>query len=266
VAAADADLLLDGAHIRWNGQTVATLTRGKTLAAPRITLDRTLDSLNETDRQRIVERLIRWRDAQVERLLAPLLDMAGAAADPQTPPRVRAVLAPLVADGGFAARTDVSGAVDALTAADRQILRRAGLTIGQLDLFDAALLKARAQPLLAALLMAAGRDVPPLAAPGATVAAERCFGFRRFGTQHVRIDVAEKILRALHDKRGAADFVPDPALATSMGVSADAFAALLRTAGFRQQGSKWRYRPARRVEPKPPAPGNRFAALAALAR
>ena len=257
---------LKGGEILWRDHPVATLTKGKSLTAPRITLDRALDSLSEADRQRIVDRLIRWRDAQVARLLAPLTDMAGAAADPAIPPRVRAVLAPLAASGGFLARDEVAKAVDALTPDDRQILRRAGLTIGQLDLFDARLLKARAQALLAALLTAHGRQVPEIAPAGATVSPDLRLGFRRFGAQYVRIDAAEKILRALHDKRGAADFAPDPALATSMGVNADAFAALLRVAGFRQTGAKWRYRPVKRAEAKPPAPGNRFAALAALAR
>ncbi len=255
-----------GGEIVWRGHAVAALAKGKTLTAPRITLDRALDGLSEANRTHIVERLSRWRDEQVARLLAPLTDMAGAAADPQTPPRVRAVLAPLAASGGFVAREDVARAVEALTPDDRQILRRAGLTIGQLDLFDARLLKARAQPLLAALLTAAGHALPPIAPAGATVSPDQRLGFRRFGTQWVRIDVAEKILRALHDQRAAAGFAPDPALATSMGVNADAFAALLRAAGFRQAGSRWHYRPAKRVEAKPPAPGNRFAALAALAR
>ncbi len=175
-------------------------------------------------------------------------------------------LAPLAASGGFIARDDVAPSVEALTPDDRQILRRAGLTIGQLDLFDARLLKARAQPLLAAILAASGAKLPPIAPPGATISPDFRLGFRHFGTQFVRIDAAEKVLRALHDKREAADFAPDPALATSMGLNADAFAALLRIAGFRQNGSKWRYRPVKRVEAKAPAPGNRFAALAALAR
>jgi ATP-dependent RNA helicase SUPV3L1/SUV3 len=266
LASADSEFGFDGLALHWRGHAVATLSRGKSLTVPRITLERALDSLSEADRQRVLDRLIRWRDEQVARLLAPLIDMAGAAASAETPPRVRAVLAPLAASGGFVAREDVAKAVDALTPEDRQILRRAGLTIGQLDVFDAQLLKAKAQPLLAALLTANGRELLPIAPAGATVSPDMRLGFRRFGAQYVRIDVAEKILRALHDKRAAADFVPDPALATSMGVNAEAFAALLRTAGFRQQGSKWRYRPAKRAEPKPPAPGNRFAALAALAR
>ena len=266
VAAPDGEFALEGIALRWRGHIVASLSRGRTLTAPRQSLDRAVEALPEADRARVAARLDQWLSTEIARRIAALPDMAGAAADPAIPPRVRAVLAPIAANGGFAAREDVATAIAALTPEDRAQLRRAGLTIGQLDLFDVNLLKARALPLLSALLVAAGRNPAPIAPPGATVAQDERLGFRQFGAQWVRIDVAEKILRALHERRSDPEFAPDPTLATSMGVNADAFAALLRTAGFRLTGERWRYRPAKRPEAVKPAPGNRFAALAALGR
>ena len=266
VAAPDSEFALVGAGLQWRDHAVATLARGKTLTTPRLVPDRAIDALPEAECERIAARLNQWLDAESTRRLSALLDMSRAATEATTPPRIRAVLAPIAANGGFVAREEVATAIAALTPEDRTTLRRAGLTIGQLDLFDVNLLKARALPLLSALLTAAGRNPSPLAPPGATVAGDARLGFRPFGAQWVRIDVAEKILRALHERRNDPAFAPDPALATSMGVTPDAFAALLRAAGFRLAGQKWRYRPAKRPAPVTPAPGNRFAALAALGR
>ena len=110
-------------------------------------------------------------------------------------------------------------------------------------------------------------------------------GYRRLGKQALRIDMAEKLLRAAHDARTAAsrrDFVLDPALATSMGLTPASHVMLLRQAGFRPIEPRalpvgsfgpprplaWRWRPPRR--PVPPAAAPRrtakgaFAALAEL--
>jgi ATP-dependent RNA helicase SUPV3L1/SUV3 len=79
----------------------------------------------------------------------------------------------------------------------------------------------------------------------------------------MRIDLAERLVRAAHDRRTAApgrDFVLDPALARSMGLSEANYAGLLRLAGFRAvvppplpagsfgppRPAAWRWRPARR--------------------
>lgn len=114
-------------------------------------------------------------------------------------------------------------------------------------------------------------------------------GYRRLGTQALRIDMAEKLLREAHGSRVAAGgktFTLDPALAISMGLGTPAYTQLLRMGGFTANAPRalpegafgpptpprWRWRPPRRqAEPKAetrpaPASGNAFAALAGLVR
>jgi ATP-dependent RNA helicase SUPV3L1/SUV3 len=97
-------------------------------------------------------------------------------------------------------------------------------------------------------------------APGAVPAT----GFRPLGAQAVRIDLVERLARAAHDARaGRKPFVPDRALATSIGLQAATLERLMGELGFRAvkpEGWAWRGRPPVRG-PAPPAD-----AVAALQR
>jgi ATP-dependent RNA helicase SUPV3L1/SUV3 len=90
-----------------------------------------------------------------------------------------------------------------------------------------------------ALLEAIGADRRPLRTDMAAVidgARSLPAGYRRAGRQAIRLDMAEKLFRAAHEGRATAHgrrFVVDQALATSMGLTADNFAPLMRDAGFR---------------------------------
>ena len=89
-------------------------------------------------------------------------------------------------------------------------------------------------------------------------------GFRKFGAKQVRIDLIERIARALHDRREARlPFIPDPALAISFGVDAATFAHILRACGFRaENGGNWVWRSRPRAAPLKPTPKSpHFAAL-----
>ena len=111
-------------------------------------------------------------------------------------------------------------------------------------------------------------------------------GYRSAGKQAVRVDIAEKVLRAAHQARAeskARRFVLDPALAVSTGLAPESWRRLLGAAGFRHLPARklpdgkfgppapdlWEWRPTRRTQPparperKPPANGA-FAALAEL--
>jgi ATP-dependent RNA helicase SUPV3L1/SUV3 len=257
----------DPIAISWNGHIVARLAAGRTLTEPRLRAEPALDMLDPRDREHVMIRLESWFDAMMRRALAPLLAMTQSASDLFTPARVRALLAPLAAGGGFAGRADVEAALSALDPDDRRILRRAGLTVGTLDLYDARLLKP--EPLRMIVTLQAVRTKAPLPAlppPGTTVTAlpDPILGYRAFGPKQVRIDLVERVARAVHDARkDKASFVPDPALATSFGIDAATFAAILRACGFRigPEGRwTWRSRPRSRPEmPKPASPA--FAAL-----
>jgi ATP-dependent RNA helicase SUPV3L1/SUV3 len=117
-------------------------------------------------------------------------------------------------------------------------------------------------------------------------------GYRPAGAQAVRLDIAEKLLRAAHEARVAAaksdkrarHFALDPALATSTGLRPENWARLLGAAGFKVQRArtiaagalgppapdKWTWRPARRDTTPPARPqpreGSAFSALADLVR
>ncbi|WP_408642040.1 helicase-related protein [Sphingomonas radiodurans] len=271
-AADDRFVLASGGGIVWGGHVVARLARGRSLGRPVVVLDDALDCLDVTLRRAALERVQRWVEAAVAAQLPALAALAGLARDPAATPALRSTAAAIEAGAGITQRLPVRVAIEALTAADRTRLRRGGVTIGALDLFDARLLKARARPWREALLVAAGQPVPvpaadgatvlPRGAPGATLAA----GFRPLGTQAVRIDLVERIARAAHyARKGRTPFAPDPALATSIGLEPATVARLMTELGFRPlpEGRwAWRGRPPAAVIA--PRADNAFAALAEL--
>jgi ATP-dependent RNA helicase SUPV3L1/SUV3 len=269
IAAPDVAFALDreALAVTWEGHVVARLSPGRTLIEPRLRPAAALDALNAIDRDQVLARIEQWLVTALERPLAPLLAMTESATDLFTPARVRALLAPLAASGGFAERHTIDAALALLDADDRHILRQAGLTVGTLDVFDPRLLKPDALRLIAVLgAVQTKSPCPALPPPGTTVTAMagNLPGYRAFGAKQVRIDLIERVARALHDKRDkSAGFMPDPALATSFGIDPATFDAILRACGFRSDAEgqwTWRNRPRARAEPaKPKSPA--FAAL-----
>ncbi|WP_288409394.1 helicase-related protein [uncultured Sphingomonas sp.] len=283
IAAADAELALSaepGAvpELTWNGLTVATLTGGTTLDRPVVTLDRSLQILDRGAQGDVRERLAQWVQSDVARRAPTLGALAALARDPAASGSLRAVAAALTEVGGIAPRDGFDAMLVPLDGNDRRRLRKAGVVIGALDLFDARLFKPAAARWRAALLAARdGHPVEALAPIGATVlpVGQGAWGFRRFGPQAVRVDLIERLAQAAHDARkGHAPFAPDPALAVSMGLQAETIARLMARLGFRPSAPagdvpQWRWAPPRRRAPVAPPravarPGNAFAALADL--
>lgn len=283
IAAADAELALSaepGAvpELTWNGLTVATLTGGTTLDRPVVTLDRSLQVLDRAAQGEVRERLAQWVQSDVARRAPTLGALAALARDPAASGSLRAVAAALTEVGGIAPRDGFGAMLIPLDGNDRRRLRKAGVVIGALDLFDARLFKPAAARWRAALLAARdGHPVEALAPIGTTVlpVGQGAWGFRRFGPQAVRVDLIERLAQAAHDARkGHAPFAPDPALAVSMGLQAETIARLMARLGFRPSAPagdvpQWRWAPPRRRAPVAPPravarPGNAFAALADL--
>ncbi len=230
--------------ILWDGAEVATLLPGASLLGADIRPDRALAALGADMQKRAVERLTQWFAAQKDKHLLPLVKMAASAADPEVPAVVRAVFAQLADAGGIMPRTDLDPALAHLDKDQRYLLRKAGIVIGVLDIYHAGLLKPGAALWRMALLSARrGKPMLPLPAAGATLLAiegheaeigARIAGFRGFGPQHVRIDMAERMARAAHDAIAKGE--PFTALSPqiiSLGLSEPAFLALMRLAGFR---------------------------------
>ncbi|MDP1028610.1 helicase-related protein [Sphingomonas sp. KR1UV-12] len=276
VEADDAQFALADGAIGWTGHRVASLAPGPAVARPRIVLDRDLDCLDRSTRERIAERLACWLTAAVARQAPVLAALADGARDPSATPAFRAIAAALEAAGGIAPRLPLRASLDALGQDERRRFRRIGVTLGALDLFDPRLLKPGAAALRRALMAVRGEapDTPregatvlSRGAPGATVAA----GYRPLGLQAVRVDLVERIARAAHDARqGRAPFAPDPALATSIGLEPATLARLMAELGFQNPKGDaahwvWRGRPAaKRVAVHPAAGDNAFAGLSAL--
>jgi len=281
VDAGDGDIHLDDdAQLVWAGHAVARLASGASFARPRLVLDRSLDCLEKSARDRIETRLASWLATMLARRLGALTRLADASRDAKATPALRIVAGAIEAAGGITPRLPLRLSLDAIDADERKWLRKIGITIGALDLFDPRLMKPEAARWRRALATARGGDI---VAPrdGATVLARGSdgatleAGFRPLGLQAVRVDLVERIARAAHDARqGRTPFAPDPALATSIGLDPASLDRLMAELGFKALAGDtprwvWRGRPpARPVPPAPvdPSRANAFAGLAALVR
>lgn len=270
--------------IFWKGDVVARLERGKSALAPRILLHRTLDPLSVNARKAIEARLATWLNHMTGRTLPALVKIAEAARDPQTPTALRALYAPLSDGLGAIARRDVDTALVGIDRNARSAVFASGIRIGALDVVVPALLKPEALRWRMALAaVQAGTAIAALPPPGAvtvmlpedreTAAAWGAAGYRMLDRQMIRIDMAERLAKMLHDARvrsvaAAAPFVPDPAIATSFGLHPASFARLLAELGFRKKDDHWVWRgrrPKRADElQRQGNPGNHFGVLAAL--
>ncbi len=284
-------LSLRSGAIVWEGEPIARLVAGRSALLPRLLADPSLEALPGEARTGLLAALAKWLDQSLE-VLGPLRQLETAARALDAGPELRALLIRLLENGGILPR-EASG-LEQLEQAQREQLRRLGVKIGALDLFVPALLKPAAQAAWHILSTTNGRTfpapppgMPPVGAAGGGSAAT---GYRRLGTQALRIDLADKLLRAAHQARiaaGSKRFVIEPALAISMGLSAPAFDQLLRLGGFQPRFGKaltggasgpadpprWRWRPSRRtmrrptdIPPQARRAGGAFSGLAELVR
>ena len=215
---------------------VATLEKGKSKTQPRIVLAKELDSLDPANRTRMADALAHWLEAQLAPL-APLRAIEEAALDPEAGSEVRALLLTLADRNGTTRREDAGLAH--VPKEKRPLLRKLGVFIGSLDVFMPALLKPAARRLLHDLGLDR-RDVREQMEAVIEGGKQLPAGYRRAGSQAIRIDMAEKLFRAAHEGRARAPqgqsmkgFTVQDALATSMGLTPENFASLMRDAGFR---------------------------------
>ncbi len=290
-----AKLVLSDGVIRWHGEELARLTRGRALTAPQITPAATLGLLPADVRNELLLALAGWLERQL-RPLAPLLRIAAASTAPDAGPELRALLIRLCEGGGMLPRA-VAG-LDRLDQRQRDRLRGLGLRIGALDLFHPALIRAAPLRLWRQLAQVCGLSAGYFAAPVAAIMApvlgrqtrtpgdqeprEIPAGYRLLGAQLLRIDRADGLLRDAHARRAAAGrrpFILDPAPALAIGLTTASYAQLLRLAGFRPilpqvmadgafgppRPLLWRWQPRRGENmPPPPPPDGAFAALSRL--
>ena len=233
IAADLAGVAIDNGGIWWEGQRIADLSAGSSAASARLVPDRQLAQLPDSARAKLVAALEAWLAGRMAPL-APLAKLEEASRDPEAGSEARALLLSLIAGHGHMTRQ--AAGLEHLPKETRPFLRRIGVTFGALDIFAAALLKPAPRQLLSRL----GADLRPLNAamiPVIESTAQLPSGYRYAGKQAVRIDIAEKIIRAAHDARAKSSrrkFVLNPALAVSTGLALDSYVHLLGQAGFRR--------------------------------
>jgi len=240
----------DGAmppRILWNGARVAQLRRGRDALHPRVELDRSLLPLAPPARAAVEDRLAHWLAASRARHLAALERVA--ALGPQLSPPARGLAVQLVACMGALPRASVEPLLASLTREDRRALARAGVRLGVVHVFIASVLRPEATRWRLAFWGVHNRieamPPPPPAGrvslpadPDAPPGFHAVAGFWTVDGIAVRVDMADRVARAVHAQRlaeraGNAPIAPDPALSASLGLGPRDFARLMRALGFR---------------------------------
>nr|WP_066529414.1 helicase-related protein [Erythrobacter sp. CCH5-A1] len=243
-----AELEIAGGAIRWQGRALAEITfpghpGSGNFGTPRLALTRDVALLPDAAKAKLEAGLAAWLEAQLEPL-APLRKLAEAARDPAAGSQARALVITLIEARGVISREEAG--LENLPKEMRPYLRKLGITFGALDIFDAPLLKPAPRRLLHALgldLRAVQEAMQPVLAEGSWAKGRLPAGYRYAGSQAIRVDLAEKILRAAfearakvvaaHPKERNRPFRVDLALAVSVGLEAENARRLLGSAGFR---------------------------------
>jgi len=247
-ASADGDFTMafDGSmppRILWQGARVAKLRPGRDALHPRIDLDRALESVPTPERAQVAGRLAAWFEVARDKHLAGLTRVDRLT--PELSPAARGLIVRLVEHMGCAPREALSAQVEALTRADRRALQGAGVRLGDLHIYVADLLKPEPTRWRLALWgVATGQGDLPAPPPAGRVTidveatAPAAFygvaGFWIVGLQAVRVDMVDRLARAMHGARdGRTPFVPQANWVASVGMSHDGFARLMRALGYR---------------------------------
>lgn len=242
------ELEITGGAIRWQNRALAEIAfPGQPGAGhfgePRLTLTRDLALLPDAAKATLEAGLAAWLAKQLEPL-EPLRKLAEAARDPAAGSQARALVITLIEARGVIGREEAG--LEHLPKEMRPYLRKLGVTFGALDIFDAPLLKPAPRRLLHALGLdprPLNENMLPVLAEGSWAKGRLPAGYRYAGTQAIRVDLAEKILRAAFEARAAVTakhpkernpaFRLDLSLAVSIGLEDGNARRLLGSAGFR---------------------------------
>ncbi|MBO6642244.1 MAG: helicase [Altererythrobacter sp.] len=225
--------------IMWGEHRLASIELSDDFGTARIVFVRELSALPDAARTSFEAALQNWLDKELEPL-EPLRKLAAAAQDPDAGSEARALLHAVIAGHGVVSREDAG--LQHLPKEMRPYLRKLGVVFGALDIFAHALLKPAPRRLLHTL----GIDKRPLnkaMLPVLKDVKQTPAGYRPAGSQMIRVDLAEKVLRAAFDARAKATpkgdkppqrFFFDTALPISIGLEAPNVPRLLGSAGFKR--------------------------------
>jgi ATP-dependent RNA helicase SUPV3L1/SUV3 len=255
-------LATDGT-IRWLGQAVGKLVAGEETLKPRVRIVAD-ERLSGASRDAVQARLDLWLKTHIEKVLAPLFQLAAAE---DVTGIARGVAFQLCEALGVLERAKVNEEVKTLEQPMRATLRKYGVRFGAYHIYLPPLLKP-APRVLAVQLFALKHDGPDtkgfdtierLAASGRTsIAADkevagvlyRSAGYRICGERAVRVDILERladIIRpALAWRAGApgmkpaaafdgGGFIVTTAMTSLTGCSGEEFASILRSLGYRME-------------------------------
>lgn len=230
--------------IFWQGSALGQLARGRTLMEPAFRPAKAVAGLEGDALKEVTTRAETWIKTSLEKAMGGIVALQQLAQQPDVDGNVRALAVQLADAGGIAGRHYLNDTLMALPKEARGAARKGGIVFGALDVYHHAALKPAAAKWRAALF--AARDdkpmpeLPPESAVHlkdwkfASAADCRNAGYRRIGDEHVRIDLAERVIKKAHEARGQAlVFGMDMAFATSLGLSEAGLKALMRDAGFR---------------------------------
>ena len=234
-----AELAISNGAIQWGKYKLADIALSDDFVTARIEFVRELGALPEVSRQSFEAALQSWLNAKLEPL-EPLRKLASAAQDPEAGSEARALLHTVIAGHGVVTREDAG--LQHLPKEMRPYLRKLGVVFGALDIFAHALLKPAPRQLLNVLGIDK-RPLNPAMLPVLKDQKQTPAGYRPAGSQMIRVDLAEKILRAAFEARAKAApeggkppprFFFDTALPISIGLEAENVPRLLGSAGFKR--------------------------------
>ncbi|WP_439648906.1 helicase-related protein [Erythrobacter ani] len=238
------ELSIERGAIRWQGRALAGIEISDDFGTARLDLSRDVSLLAEPARSRLEAGLSEWLGSQLEPL-EPLRKLAAAARDPEAGSQARALLITLIDARGVVSRE--AAGLQHLPKEMRPFLRKLGVTFGALDVYAAPLLKPAPRQLLHALDLDK-RPLQDAMLPVLPEAKKLPAGYRPAGSQIIRVDLAEKILRAAFDARSKASakagkerntrFLLDLSLPISIGLEEENARRLLGSAGFRLQRAR----------------------------
>ncbi len=233
------------AAILWNDNLLGLIASGRDLLNPIFKPSAAVAGLEGDALRDVTDRALQWMNDQIAKHLGGVKALIELSQNPHVDGSVRALAVQLADDGGVASRVRLSSALKNLAKESRGAARNGGIIFGALDIFHHAALKPGAAKWRAAL-MAVRNDKPVLPLPPESAVhlkdwkflnAMHCYaaGYRRIGKEYLRIDLVERIIKKAHEARGKElSFAFDMAFVTSLGVSDEAFRALMMDAGFKK--------------------------------
>lgn len=227
------------------GVDLGHLVKGSDIVSPALETGETAGALTGEALAAVTARAAAWVEAQLARHLEGLLGLRTLSKDPVTLGEVRALAVQMVEGLGIVPRRDLADLLKGFDKDLRATARKAGVHFGALDIYHYAMTKPRAvfwRNVLAAVWH--GHALPAMPDDSAVHLTDFAFanddavrlaGYRRVGSEYLRVDLAERLIKQAHEKRGEGrEFAIDLSYATSLGLSEAGLIALMADAGFRR--------------------------------